>query len=262
MPSYAAERDIVGRFLSVLNITNPRLSDPNAGLNTDTGADVAWSLDEGEIGFQVTEFHSDKGLVPNPKGSHLRRAEKAKAASGGPYTMAVGPDPIPGLVSAIVQKVSRAARLDRERFQKVILVIAASLPHDGVGATLLLDVALEPKLAHLNAATHNLLAGSAYDGAYVFSIVSLEGTPVVYEWQRESAWRRPGPAPAEETDKASLETIRFLRSLGGPQPVEGSLSDGLRPDFLSELLEAFPDREPALHEIEAFERSYRKRERK
>jgi len=40
------------------------------------------------------------------------------------------------------------------------------------------------------------------------------------------------------------------------------MSDGLGQEFLSELLEAFADREPTLHEIEAFEKSYRERQKK
>jgi len=236
----------------------------------DTGADVAWSLDEGDIGFQVTEFHSDKGLAANQRGSQLRRAEKAKAASGRPYAMSVGLNPIPALVSAIAQKVGRAVRPDRQRFRKVLLVIAASLPHDGVGATIFLDATLEPKLPHLNAATHDLLSDSSYDSAYIFNMLSLEGTSVIYEWERNSGWSRRGPASSNErygqstaeSDNAGLQTIRLLRSFGGPRPGAGSLTDGLGPDFLSELLEAFAHREPAPHEIEAFERSYRERHRK
>jgi len=87
------------------------------------------------------------------------------------------------------------------------------------------------------------------------------GNPVVYEWEWGHGWRRRGAAPSEELDKAGFETIRFLRSLGEPQTAPGSLSDGLGPGFLSELLEALPDREPVPHEIEAFERSYRERHR-
>src|SRR5262245_28496346 len=92
MASYATEREIVVRFLSAFGITDPRLSDPNAGLKKDTGADVVWTHDEGQTAFQVTEYHSDKGLGPKQKGSQLRLAEKTKAASGRPYTMWVGLD--------------------------------------------------------------------------------------------------------------------------------------------------------------------------
>jgi hypothetical protein len=181
MASYSTERDIVERLLSFLNITSPRLSNPNAALKTDTGADVAWKVDEQGIGFQVIEFHSDQGLAPKTKGSQLRRAEKTKAASGRPYTMAVRLDPIPALVGAIARKVDRAVHLDRHRFHKLILVVAASLPHDGPGATFLLDGELESKLTHLNATTRELLKWSAYDSACIFNMVSLEGTSVVYE---------------------------------------------------------------------------------
>jgi hypothetical protein len=116
MASYATEREIIARFLSAFGITGPRLSDPNAGLNKDTGADVLWTRDdEGEIAFQVTEYHSDKGLGPNQKGSQLRRAEKTKAANGRPYTMSVGLDPIPALVSTIAQKDGSSLALSKDR---------------------------------------------------------------------------------------------------------------------------------------------------
>ena len=168
---------------------------------------------------------------------------------------------IPALVSGIARKVDRATRVDHQRFHKVSLVVSASLPHDGPGATFLLDGELESKLTHLNVATHELLASSVYASAYIFNMLSLEGTPVVYEWERDSGWRRRSFEGAEDAEKASLQAIQLLRALGGPQPAPGSLSDGLGPDFLSELLEAFADREPALHEIEAFESTYRERHR-
>src|SRR5437868_1102832 len=102
--------------------------------------------------------------------------------------MSVGLNPIPALVSTIAQKVGQATRPDRARFHDVILVVAASLPHDGVGATSLLDFVLESKLPDLNAATHDLLAHSAYDSAYIFNMLSRERTPVVYQSDRESGW--------------------------------------------------------------------------
>jgi len=267
MASYATEREIVAQFLSVFGIDGCRLTDPNAGLKKDTGADVVWTREDGEIGFQITEYHSDKGLGPNRKGSQLRRAEKAKAASGRPYGMWVNPDPIPALVSAIAQKVGEATRPDRRRFREVILLIAASLPHNGVGSTFLLDFVLESKLPQLNAATHDLRLHNAYDAAYIFNLLSLEGRPVVHEWGSGSGWRRHRPLnkraqhPVIESDQAGLQTIRLLRLHGMPQPGPGSLTDGLGPDFFPALLTAFPDREPNPAEIMAFERSFRGRRR-
>ncbi len=265
MASYATERDIVARFLSAFGITGPRLSDPNAGLKKDTGADVVWTRDGWGIGFQVTEYHSDKGLGPNQKGSQLRRAEKAKAASGGPYGMWVGLDPIPALFSTIAQKVDQATRPDRQRFCEVILIIAASLPHDGVGSTSLLDPALGPKLPNLNAATHDLLVHSAYDSAYIFNILSIEGTPVVYKWDRENGWRRlrARQRSTAKAESSGFDVIKFLNSL---PPLEAmtriEYHDGLGPDFFPELLAAFPDREATPDEITTFERSFRARRRK
>ena len=262
MASYATEREIIARFLSVFGITSPRLNDPNAGLKKDTGADVVWTHDEGQTAFQVTEYHSDKGLGPNQKGSQLRRAEKAKAATGRPYGMWVRPDPIPALLSTITQKVGAATRPDRQRFREAILVIAASLPHDGAAATALVDLGLESELPRLNAATHDLLLHSAYDSAYIFNMLSLEGTPVVYKWDREKEWWRLG-ARQRSTAKAEssgFDAIEFLNSL---PPLEAMTriehDDGLGPDFLPELLAAFPDREPTPAEIAAFERAFRAR---
>src|SRR6266852_223977 len=141
MASYETERALVERLLAVFGVTEPCLSNPNAGLTNESGADVMWILDGRDIGFQVSEYHSDKGAEPKQKGSNLRRVEKAKAASGRPYTMAVGLDPIRALVSVLAQKVDRATRADRQRFRELILLIASSLPHDGAGATFLLDAA-------------------------------------------------------------------------------------------------------------------------
>jgi len=55
----------------------------------------------------------------------------------------------------------------------------------------------------------------------------------------------------------ALQTLEFLRSVGGPQPSPGLMTDGLGSDFLHALLAAFPDREPTTEEIVAFERGYR-----
>src|SRR6266849_2129693 len=117
--------------------------------------------------------------------------------------------------------------------------------------------ALERHLPRLTAATHEFLSRSAYNSAYIFNMLSLQGTPVVYEWDRQSGWRRRGPAPSNEgrgqpaakAQDVGLRTIQFLQSLG-PQPGPGSLSDGLGPTFFPELLAAFRHREPTPGEIQ------------
>jgi hypothetical protein len=250
----------------MFGITGPQLSDPNAGLKKDSGADVAWTVDGGDIAFQVTEYHSDRGLAPGQRASRLRQVEKAKAASGRPYTMAGRLDPIPGIVSSVTEKVARAAHADRQRFPELILLIASSLPHDGAVATFLWDVALEANLPRLNAAAHELLSRSAFDSAYILNVLSLDGAPAVYQWDREDGWRRLGPAPSNngdgqptEAESSGLQAIRLLQALGGPEPAPGSLSDGLGANFFPELLEASRDRDLTLDEIKAFERSFRKR---
>jgi len=128
MASYATEREIIARFLSVFGIPSPRLNDPNAGLKKDTGADVVWTHDEGQTAFQVTEYHSDKGLGPNQKGSQLRRAEKAKAATGRPYAMWVRPDPIPALISTIT--IHRQGRVVRFRRHQIPQLSPTTRGHD------------------------------------------------------------------------------------------------------------------------------------
>jgi hypothetical protein len=70
MADYETERAVVERFLAIFGVTKPRLGNPNAGLRNDSGADVVWTVDGCDSGFQVTECHSDKGAAANRKGSH------------------------------------------------------------------------------------------------------------------------------------------------------------------------------------------------
>ena len=102
-----------------------------------------------------------------------------------------------------------------------------------------------------------------FDSAYTLNVLSLDGTPAAYKWGRENGWRRlwGWQQPAIEAESSGVQTIRLLQALGGPEPGPGSLSDGLGPDFLRELLEASRDRDLTLDEIKAFERSYRARHR-
>jgi hypothetical protein len=146
----------------------------------------------------------------------------------------------------------------------LILLIASSLPHNGVVATFIWDPALETKLPRLNAETNEQLSSSVFDSAYILNMLSLDGTPTVYKWDREKGWQqrvRSRQQPAAETGSAGLQTIRLLQALGGPEPGPGSLSDGLGPNFLPELLEASRDRDLTADEIQAFERSFRERRR-
>ncbi len=261
--NYEKERPVVEGFLAMFGITRPQLRNPNLALKNDSGADVAWAANGGDIGFQVTEFHSDKGLVPGQESSRLRQVEASVAAGGRPYAMAGVLDPIPGLLATITEKVARTAHADRHRFRELVLLIASSLPHNGVVATFIWDRILEVKLSQLKAETHELLSCSVFDCAYILNVLSLDGTPAVYKWDRENGWRRLGSwqHPATEAESSGLQTIRLLQALGGPEPGPGSLSDGLGPNFLPELLEASRDRDLTVDEIQAFERSFRERHR-
>ena len=275
---------MVERFLLACSITGPQLTDPNQGQVTDSGADVVWTVDGCVIGFQVTEYHSDKGRTPNSKGSQLRREEKQKAIDAQSYAMFVVLDPTSAIVNTIAQKVERGNHADVQRFSSLVLLVVSSVPQDGgTAATFLLDVALD--LPRLNTATAEGLSQSAYTSAYIFNVLSLGGGPSVYQWTREDGWTRSRlalfespdgfrllPASAElaqrwRQDLASasepgLQTLRYLRSVGGPHPAPGSLSDGLDATFTAELLEALGGREAMPGEIEAFEQSWRERNRR
>ena len=255
------ERPVVERFLRAGGISDPQLRDPNSP-GQETGADVVWTVDGRDIPFQVTEFHSDKGQDPKYKGSRLRREEMQKAARQEIVgTWGVRIDPIPAIVSAVTETVIRANRPEVRQFSEFILLIASSIPQrGGTAATFLLDLALD--LRRLNAATHELLSHSVFTSAYIFNMITVHGSPSVYGWTRESGWIRRGvpPQPDTEPEPPGLQTIRLLRSRGGPRPAPGSLSDGLDGTFLPELLEAFPgDRLLTVEEITAFEQSWRER---
>lgn len=267
MSKYVTEREIVRRFLALHGLANPELRDPNQGRSTDTGADVIWTSDRRVIRFQVTAFHSDEGRNPGVKGSQPRRNEKRRAAAsnGGVYTMTVVTDPIPAIVARVVEKVQRAQRADRQRFDELILLIASSRPEiGGTAAGFLLDAALD--LRRLTTHTHDLLSESAYTSAYMFNMLSLTGTPSVYRWDRDHGWACVGRSDSAHggrmhsaDEDIGLHTLRYLRSLGGPHPGPGSLSDGLDATFIPQLLEAFPDRDPTPEEINSFERAWRQK---
>ena len=260
--NYEKEWPVVERFLAIFGVTRPQLSNPNRGLKKDSGVDVVWATDRGAVAFQVTEFHADRGLAPGQRSSRLRQVEASKAASGRPYTMAGVIDPVPGLVAAITEKVARTAHADRQRFPERILLIGSSLPHNGAVATFILDRALEEKLAQLNAATHELLSHSVFDSVYIFNVLSLDGSPAVYNWDRENGWRRLAALQqaVEEAESAGLETIRFLNSLPRLESMTRIVyDDGLGHDFFPALMAATPaDRDLTPAEITSFEREYRR----
>jgi hypothetical protein len=214
--NYEKEWPVVEQFLAMFRVTRPQLSNPNPAGGADTGFDVVWTTHRGVVAFQVTEFHADRGLAPGQQSSRLRQVEASKAASGHPYTMAGRVDPIPGLVAAITEKVARTARVDPQWFP--ILLIGSSLPHNGPVATFIPGHALEEKLPQLNAATHELLAHSVFDAVYILNVLSLDGSPAVYNWDWENGWRRLGvrQQATSKAESSGLDVIKFLNSLSGP----------------------------------------------
>jgi hypothetical protein len=78
------------------------------------------------IGFQVTDFHSDERSEPGKGGSELRRQENKTVKQGLPVASYINPNPIPGLVQRIKDKLKK--RWSKKDFPQVSLLIAASIP--------------------------------------------------------------------------------------------------------------------------------------
>src|SRR5271166_3812438 len=85
------ERDIVDRMLWLLGSGQFSLSDPNAGQQSDSGADVSAKFADRRIGFQVAQYHSDVAGKAGTRGSKLRREESRKENVGLPAAMFVNP---------------------------------------------------------------------------------------------------------------------------------------------------------------------------
>ena len=185
---FDVEREIVRRFLSLLGLNAPELSDPNAGRSVDSGVDVMLKRDGERIGYQVTEYHG--GEAPGARGgSALRREESQRARNPHTYAMYGVADPLQGLVARISEKVRQSAKYDFKEFDRVNLILATNVPTWGASAsTFLLEAFLS--LEALERITAPLLDSSRYGSAYIFVMQSASGGSAVFARDRDAGWRR------------------------------------------------------------------------
>lgn len=146
----------------------------NPNLKEETRVDVVTELNDRRIGFQVTDFHSDEVGEAPQGGSGLRRDENRRVKQGLPAVAYVNPDPIPGLVQRIKDKLKK--RWSKKDFPEVNLLIVASIPDlPGVVSTFIWG----PKLdSHLSP----LLRDSDHAAVYLFNM----NQKLVYTWTKES----------------------------------------------------------------------------
>ncbi len=154
---FEEEKEIAARFLLLLGHSNFSLHDPNAGQQSDSGADVLAVVDSRRYGIQVTVLHPDEGQSSNEKGSDQRRREAQFKESTQPYAMWGTPNPMAGLKYRIEQK--RKKTYLQANFDEVILLIVSGLPQMGaVTSTLLFEPFLD--LGKMNAELSPILEGS------------------------------------------------------------------------------------------------------
>ena len=189
-------------------------------LNPRDRPDVKAAIGGRCIGIEVTVFHGDEGLGC---GGSVLRANEEKAArrpGGGASGGWVPADPLPSLTARIRDKVSSAEGHDRREFTELWLLIVAQLPKFGaVASTFALSAALN--VPSLNQQLHNLLAGSAFDQAYLH--LSLE--QAIYVWNRSGRWllvkgSLPAPAGSELWFKSVLRDPEWLRDPADKSCVE------------------------------------------
>jgi len=184
---FQLERHIVDRFVRELGYTHFSLSDPNAGQNADTGADVLLTLNGRRYGIQVTVYHSDEGSTPTQKGSALRRQEAAYKGWPTAYAMCARASPWNGLVHRLQSKCSK--QHSQNAFDEVVLLVAASVPQSAaVVSTFLWDRAVDVNM--MNAVLSPILRAGAYSSAYLYNMMGVGG-PSVYEWTKALGdWRK------------------------------------------------------------------------
>lgn len=189
-------------------------------LNARDRPDVKAAIGGRFVGIEITVFHGDEG--PGRGGSVLRASEEkaARRAGGGPSGGWVPIDPLPSLTARIRDKVNSAEGYDRREFTELWLLIVAQLPKSGaVASTFALSAALNAP--SLNQQLHELLAGSAFDQAYLH--LSLEQT--IYVWTRSERWQlvkgsSPAPGGSELWFKSVLRDPEWLRDPAGESRVE------------------------------------------
>ena len=155
----------------------------NPNLTEETGIDVVTELKARRIGFQVTDFHSDEGGESAQGGSGLRRQESKRVKQGLPAVAYVNPDPMPGLVQRIKDKLKKG--WSKKDFPQVNLLIAASLPNlPGIVSTFIWGPRLDP--AKLNSELSPLLHDSNYAAVYLYNM----NQKLVYRWSRNVGWEK------------------------------------------------------------------------
>jgi hypothetical protein len=180
------EKEIVERLLRLLGCRNFSLHDPNAQPGAETGADVLVVLDGKRYGVQVTLLHTDEGLSSSQKGSELRRQEARFKNNTQPYAAWGNPRPMPALQYRIAEKCKKS--YPPGNFDEVVLLLVSGLPQMGaIASTIVLDLALSAD--KMNVELSPILEHSRYDCAYLFNMLGIGG-PSVYEWQRQTGWRR------------------------------------------------------------------------
>jgi hypothetical protein len=171
------EQDVVERLLGLLGYSGFSVSNPNSS-NEETGADLLVRLNQGKIGFQVTEYQPDT----DKKGSRLREKEAVRAKVGLITAMSITPFSMESLKQTVSQKAKK--RWSQTDFPDMRLVVAASVPQlGGTASTQLLPGRL--KVAEMNAHLSPILEQTNYSAAYLYVMMH----EIVYEWTRRSGWK-------------------------------------------------------------------------
>jgi hypothetical protein len=170
------EMELAARFLREIGCADVRLE---AGDRPD----VVALIDGNRVGIEVTQFHSDEQA--GVKGSPLRAEEVKKFKDSGehPYSQWFVPNPLPGLVARITEKISVAAAYEKTRYQQLWLLILCQLPKGGaLGSTFVFPSFVD--VTDLNKSTHMLLCGSSFSAAHIHLMMSHG----VYSWSRSEQW--------------------------------------------------------------------------
>ena len=130
--------------------------------------DIIVTIDNRKIGVEVTQFHSDEGHMQTSIGSHARALEVklSKLASGRPYSVWGNPDPNPGIIARITDKIARAETYDTTNYSELWLLVATGIPRLGaVGSTFAFPDFVSIK--RLNDSTDAILVTSNFARVYI-----------------------------------------------------------------------------------------------
>jgi hypothetical protein len=183
---FERERSDVETLLSLLSISGPILTDPNAGGQNESGADVVYAAPSGVVGIQVTDYAVDEAEEQRPK-KQSRGVEKRLAADamndGGPvkgYGMTGSANYIRALKARIMNKLPKSMAA----FPKKWLLIVAQ--KEAWGTALSTFFAAEHvDLNEMNRVINCDLQGSQYNRV----LVLLQSEKVVIEWTPTGHWK-------------------------------------------------------------------------